>query len=245
MFVIFDVMDTLLETLILTTMAGLAIPIGAIIARIESIKPRWLEEELRHTIIAFGGGVLISAVALVLVPEGVAKLSMGAIAAAFITGGLFFYGLDRWLDHMKGSMSQLVAMLSDFIPEAIALGAAFATGGEAGLLLALLITLQNLPEGFNAYREIVDSGNSWGKGKTIAMFFLLVPLGPVAGFAGHEWLSPHPEVIGFIMLFAASGILYLTFQDLAPQAKLEKRNAPPLGAVLGFLLGVIGQQLIH
>ncbi len=47
------------------------------------------------------------------------------------------------------------------------------------------------------------------------------------------------------MLFAASGILYLTFQDLAPQAKMKNRKVPALGAVLGFLLGLLGQQLIH
>lgn len=237
-------MNTLLTTILLTAMAGLAIPVGAIIARFEKIGPRWLEEEFRHSVIAFGGGVLVSAVALVLVPEGVEKLSMPGIISAFLLGGIFFYGLGRLLARMKGSVSQLAAMLSDFIPEAIALGAAFATGGEAGVLLAVLITLQNLPEGFNSYREIVDSDSTWSNGKIIGLFFLLVPLGPVSGFIGHEWLSSFPSVIGFIMLFAASGILYLTFQDLAPQAKLERRNAPSLGAVLGFLLGVVGQKLI-
>jgi ZIP family zinc transporter len=47
------------------------------------------------------------------------------------------------------------------------------------------------------------------------------------------------------MIFAAGGILYLTFQDIAPQAKLQKHWGPPLGAVAGFLLGLIGQLLIH
>ncbi|MCG8598919.1 MAG: hypothetical protein MI807_02150 [Verrucomicrobiales bacterium] len=237
-------MSSLQQTLLLTTMAGLAIPVGALLARIEQIKPQWLEEEFRHSVIAFGGGILISAVALVLVPEGVKELSLSGVIAAFLAGGAVFYGIEYLLERSKGAMSQLAAMLSDFVPEAIALGAAFAGGGEAGLLLAVLITLQNLPEGFNAYREMADGDNSWSRTKITGVFFLLVPLGPVAGFAGHEWLSSYPAVIGFIMLFAASGILYLTFQDLAPQAKLEKRNAPALGAVLGFLFGLVGQQLI-
>lgn len=47
------------------------------------------------------------------------------------------------------------------------------------------------------------------------------------------------------MLSAAGEILYLTFQDLAPQAKLDRHWAPPLGAVAGFLLGLIGDQLLH
>ncbi|WP_442510529.1 hypothetical protein SH528x_002154 [Novipirellula sp. SH528] len=47
------------------------------------------------------------------------------------------------------------------------------------------------------------------------------------------------------MLFAASGILYLTFQDLAPQSKVENPRAPAIGAVLGCLLGVVGQVLLN
>ena len=46
------------------------------------------------------------------------------------------------------------------------------------------------------------------------------------------------------MLFAAGGILYVVFQDIAPQAKLERHWSPPLGAVAGFLLGLIGQLLV-
>ncbi len=38
------------------------------------------------------------------------------------------------------------------------------------------------------------------------------------------------------MFFAAGGILYLTFEDIAPAAPLKGRWAPPLGAVAGFLL---------
>ena len=45
-------------------------------------------------------------------------------------------------------------MLSEFIPESIALGAAFATGENGAFTLVDLIALQNLLEGFNAYREL-------------------------------------------------------------------------------------------
>jgi ZIP family zinc transporter len=42
------------------------------------------------------------------------------------------------------------------------------------------------------------------------------------------------------MLFASGAILYSIFQDIAPQAKLKKHYAPPMGAILGFVLGIIG-----
>jgi len=42
------------------------------------------------------------------------------------------------------------------------------------------------------------------------------------------------------MMFAAGGVLYLVFQDIAPQARLARHWAPPLGAVFGFALGLSG-----
>jgi ZIP family zinc transporter len=53
-------------------------------------------------------------------------------------------------------------------------------------------------------------------------------------------LSGYPVIIAIIMLFASGGILYSVFQDLAPKVKLENHWAPPMGAVLGFVVGMYG-----
>jgi ZIP family zinc transporter len=47
------------------------------------------------------------------------------------------------------------------------------------------------------------------------------------------------------MTFAGGGILYLVFQDIAPQAKLQRHWIPALGAVIGFLFGVMGKYWMH
>ncbi len=91
-----------------------------------------------------------------LVPSGGAsKLSVVPAALCFAAGGAFFYLLDNYLSKLKSSSGQLVAMLADFIPEAIALGAAFAVGERTGLLLALLMVLQNLPRRLQCLRRAV------------------------------------------------------------------------------------------
>lgn len=137
----------------------------------------------------------------------------------------------------------MVAMLSDFIPEAIALGAAFAAGGQTGVLLALLIVLQNLPEGFNAFEEL-DGRGSASPNRILGVFALLALVGPASALSGYYLLADAPAVMGGLMLFASGGILYLIFEDIAPQARLERRWTPPLGAVAGFLLGLIGHGLL-
>lgn len=244
-------MTSIWTTVVLATLAGAAMPAGALLGRIEHLGPNWLDNELRHSVIAFGGGALLSAVALVLVPEAIPSSNALMIALAMILGGLFFGYLDAILSRSRGSVSQLIAMLADFVPESLALGAMFAIGGEGGVLLAILIALQNVPEGFNAFREMTASedpdkirrgrvAQNMKAGTVLILFCLLVPLGPAAGLVGHYWLAEHDAVLAFIMLFASGGILYLVFQDIAPQARLDKHWAPSLGAVVGFLFGVLG-----
>lgn len=222
-----------------TLLAGLAIPAGAAVATIDQMGPRWVGNEWRHSIIAFGGGALLSAVALVLVPDGAESVARWAAPVFFVLGGLAFMGLDIVLAKRSGAGSQMVAMLADFVPEAIALGATFVVDRRAGIFLAVLIALQNLPEGFNAFCEL-RMGAKAPRRHLLAMFVLVALLGPVCGLLGHLLLEPGQPALGTIMLFAAGGIMYLIFEDIAPQAKLDMAFAPPMGAVLGFALGLTG-----
>ncbi|MDP5137263.1 divalent cation transporter [Rheinheimera baltica] len=236
-------MDALLIILLVTLGAGLAMPLGAVIAAVENIHSDWLEQEFRHSVLAFGAGALLSAVALVLVPEGIKHQSANSAALWFIAGGFGFMLLDIVLQKANTPASQLAAMLADFIPESIALGATFSANPQMALLLAGIIALQNLPEGFNAYRELRNRLTSGPR--LIGSFALMALLGPAAGLAGYLWLHDAVEIVSAIMLFAAGGILYAVFQDMAPNVKLERHWGPPMGTVLGFVLGMVGFMLAH
>lgn len=127
-----NTMSKLMAILLITAGSGACIPIGGLIATFERIRPARLEKEFRHLVIAFGGSILLGAVTVVLVPEGIS--SMG--------NSLFFIPI-----FLLGAIYSL--------PEAIALGGLLAVGAPITPTLALLIVLQKLPEGFNAYRELV------------------------------------------------------------------------------------------
>ena len=148
-------MTPFLQMLLWTTAAGVCMPIGAALARIERIRPQWLEDEFRHTLIAIGGGLLLGAVALVLVPEGVGRITSPVAAAALLlAGGVAYMAFDRAQAKQQRSTPQFAAMASDLVPECLALGGMFAANAEGAVLLAVLIGLQSLPEAFNAWREL-------------------------------------------------------------------------------------------
>lgn len=237
-------MDTFASMLLFTTASGACILVGGLIASVERIRPRWLEDELRHTIIAFGGGALVAAVAFVLVPEGQQYLGSPKIGiGVFLAGGVAFMLVERHLSAREHQLPQTLAMLLDFVPESLAMGGMFALASPSAPLLAILIGLQNLPEGFNAYREILALARN-REHRTLSVMFLMMLPGPVAGVLGWYLAPAFPELVGATMLFASGGILYLLFQDIAPQSRLERHWAPTLGAVVGFCLAWVANLLV-
>ncbi|MGA9412203.1 MAG: hypothetical protein WBV78_17380 [Roseobacter sp.] len=233
--------DTVLLALVLATFAGLSIPLGASLAlwRVDFL-PDWAENDWRHGVMAFGAGALLAAVALVLIPEGTARL--GAVPALlwFVLGAVGFAVLDAWMARRGGQMAQFLAMMMDYLPEALALGAVISGNVPTAVLVAALICLQNLPEGFNAMREMegpVGHPPLW-------LFAAMVPLGPLAALVGLNLPDTFDPAVGAVMMVASGGILYLMFEDIAPQVPIDNSTLPPMGAVLGFAVGLAGHLVI-
>lgn len=236
-------MEQLANIALASWLAGIAAFIGGVLAKVEGSGETEGKRELIHGIVAFGGGILLAAVAFALAPEAISTLSPVVLAATFCAGGLSICALDAVISRSGGSKAQFMALLLDFVPEAVALGALFQHSHRTGLLLALFIGAQNLPEGFNAYRENMQTEGRSARTFMLALFAISL-LGPVAACAGYLFLHDQPIVTACIMSAAGGGILYLVFQDIAPQSQMKRHWTPPLGAVIGFIVGMIGKQLL-
>lgn len=237
-------MSVELQIILFAGFSGITVFFGGLLANFfnHHAKESPIKYEITHTFVAFGGGIILSALALVLIPQGMEGLKLFPLIAAFCIGAIIFFFIDRYLEKKGGQMSMLFAMLMDFIPESIALGALFAADPTTGVLLAIFIGIQNLPEAFNSFRDLVQSGF---KIKTVlVIFFFLSFSGIIGAMLGHFFLSESPEVTAFLMVFASGGILYLLFQDIVPDSKLKNSWIPSLGATLGFVIGMIGEKII-
>jgi len=222
--------------------AGITILLGGLIGNfIETHSNKKIETYILHWTGAFGGGILIAAVAFVLTPKGINIFSVQCFTLVFLSGAVVFFVLERFIEKKGGFLSQVMVMLMDFIPEAIALGAVFVLDHHLGVLLAFFIGFQNLPESYNAYFEL-RKNNQTGK-NILTSFLMLSFLGVIASLAGRCFLLNKPDFTAGIMLFSSGGILYLIFQDIAPQSKIKNHWEPALGACLGFLVGMIGTKL--
>lgn len=229
---------------IMTTVAGLCMPLGGWIASFENFRAEWLENELRHFVIAFGGGLLLGAVFQMLLPKGTSMIgNIVGTVFAFIMGGVFFFGLERYLGIHRRESPELTGMLVDFIPETIALGGLASSQPKMAVGMAIVLGLQNIPEGFNAFREQRES-NDMKPSRILRFMLLLVPVGPASGLIAYFFLTDHPVLLGSILTFSAGGVVYLMFQEIAPLSKLKNHWGPALGAVLGVGFTVLTDHLV-
>ncbi len=173
------------ELIIYSGFAGITVFIGGLLANLfnHHVKDTPVKYEIIHTMMSFGAGIILSALSLVLVPKGMEELSLLPLVICFLVGALLFMVLDQYLAKKGGKVSTLIAMLMDFIPESIALGAVFAIEPSMATLLAVFIGLQNMPESFNAFRDLVQSG--FTVQRTLIIFFFLSFSGILAALTGH------------------------------------------------------------
>jgi ZIP family zinc transporter len=234
----------LTKLILFSGIAGITVFIGGLLANFfdHHTDDTPVKYTVIHTLMSFGAGILLSAVALVLVPKSMDALDWPLLTFAFASGTLLFMWLDKYLSKTGGQMATLVAMLADFIPESIALGSLFAADQSTAYLLSVFIGLQNLPESFNSFRDLVRSGFSVKK--TLVIFFFLSFFGIGGALLGHFFLSDSPEITAVLMSFASGGILYLLVRDLIPESFEKKSHFASTGACLGFLVGIIGDKLI-
>lgn len=236
-------MNKIITIILYSLFSGITVFFGGLAAKFcERLKEGVLKEEFVHGTIAFGGGVLVAAVAFVLTPLAIKKLSLFYLGIIFLSGAFFFFILDKLISRAGGTFAQFMAMLMDFVPEAVSLGAVFAHDNRLGLLLAIFIGLQNFPESFNAYRDLRNSG--YTARRCLSIFAPLSFIGVFAALSGNFILSDKPILIASLMLFSAGGILYLVFQDIAPMSKIKNSWIPALGATLGFFVGMVGEKIL-
>jgi len=90
-------MSQLTIIIIASWLAGLAAFGGGVIAWATVGRNTDARREVTHGIIAFGGGILIAAVAFALLPKAMVALSPVGLGATFCAGGLSFCILDAHL----------------------------------------------------------------------------------------------------------------------------------------------------
>lgn len=204
-------------------------------------------------VMAFGAGVLVSAVAFELTEEAYRASSGGPVVAGLVSGSLVFFAGDWWVDSRganrrksqhgedhegtDGSALALGALL-DGIPESAAIGTSLLAGGKVSVAMVAAVFLSNIPEALSASTGMKKGGRStssilWLWGAVVAASTLAAALGyGLLGGAG-------PVATAVIQAFAAGAIITMLADTMMPEAVEHAGRWVGLLTMLGFALAFL------
>jgi zinc transporter, ZIP family len=201
-------------------------------------------------VMAFGSGVLISAVAFELVQEAWDREGAHAgVALGLFAGSLTFWAGDLLIDRRGGGQrkhsggrqaegSPLAIVLGtvlDGVPESIVLGLTLVIEGSVSAAFLVAVALSNIPEALAATTGLVRAG--WTRAQVMLLWLgvaLLLGLAALAGYALFDTASD--GVVAFVLSFAGGAILTMLADTMMPEAFEHGGKFVGVATTFGFAL---------
>ena len=232
-------------------LSGSALLIGAAIGW--SVK---MPRKLVAAIMAFGAGVLISALSFELMEEAWRQGGFVAVGIGFVGGAAIYTALNMILAskgarHRKRSQADVrqqhesvapagnsaslaLGALIDGVPESIVIGTSLLAGGGVGWVAVGAVFLSNLPEGLSSAAGARAEGKS--ATYTFALWTGIAIVAGLSSFAGYTLFDgASPALLAGVQGVAAGAILAMVIDTMAPEAFEGSQDAAGLIAVFGFL----------
>ena len=233
-------------------LAGAALVIGALVAWFVRV-PR----DVVASVMAFGSGVLISALSFDLVDEaertgGLLPTVLGALGGAVVYVAANVALARHGARHRKRSQDQqpsedehsgsgaaiAIGALLDGIPESVVLGVSLLGGGGVGVSVLAAIFISNLPEGLSSAAGMKRGGRS--ARYVFGVWIGIAVASGLAALVGSLVLQDAaPEAIAAITAVAAGAILAMVADTMIPEAFEKTHLYAGLLATIGFLAAFV------
>ncbi|ERP31220.1 ZIP family metal transporter [Chitinivibrio alkaliphilus] len=244
-----------MESILYSFLAGISTSIGVIFLLIFGMPGK----KTLATLLGFAGGIMLAISVFELMPEALEIGDMPSTVVGFLLGVLLMYLLDAVVPHshlstpdspveenaagFKSSASPILrtgylilfGIALHNLPEGLAIGAGLESSPELGLMIAVAIALHNIPEGIAMAGPLKAGGM---KNMKIFLFTLAAGLmTPLGAILGHIFFNISEVFVGGSLAFAAGAMIYITNDELIPEANAMHSHLANGGIIAGLLLG--------
>jgi ZIP family zinc transporter len=212
---------------------------------------RWtIGERALGLIMAFGSGVLISAVAFELVHEAWDRYGgRGSVALGLFAGSATFWAGDVLIDRSGGAhrkhsggkqaegspLAIVLGTVLDGVPESIVLGLTVVVEGTVSTAFLVAVALSNIPEALAASTGLLRAG--WKRTHILALWLGVSLVLGLAALAGYALFSSASEAaVAFVLSFAGGAILTMLADTMMPEAFEHGGKLVGIATTFGFAL---------
>lgn len=199
------------------------------------------------TVLGFGAGALLSAVAYDLTEEALVAGGGPLVAVGLAVGAATYFTGNRLVRRVGGAMRPargavttntngpaiVLGALLDGVPESIVLGATLLGGGSVSVAFFAAVAVSNLPEAFSGTVDLRDGG--FRPRSVIGLWVAVVVCSSVAAAVGYAVLGGMSgPIVAVVQAFAAGAILTMLADTMIPEAYETGGDVVGLLTVLGF-----------
>ena len=206
---------------------------------------------------AFGSGVLLSAVSFELLDEAYQLGSFLDVAVGFLMGAVIFtltnlYLARRGAKHRKRSrrpedfegngVAIAAGSVIDGIPESIAIGLTMIGGLGVSTATLVAVFLSNIPEGLSRSAGMKSAG--WKASHVFSLWLAIALSTALASILGYTVFQLLPaEITSVALAIAAGGILAMLVDTMIPEAFSQTHDLSGLITVVGFTISFMLSKL--
>ncbi|MEU1040637.1 ZIP family metal transporter [Streptomyces sp. NPDC005551] len=233
--------------------AGSALLLGAALGYGLRVPPKVIA-----SVMAFGSGVLLSAVAYELMGEAYDQAGLAPAAIGALGGALAYTGGNMWLarrgarhrkrsgnaaqkaqpteaDQAGSGTALALGALLDGVPESAVIGVSLLDGGAVSMVTVAAVFISNVPEGLSSSAGMKKAGR--GKAYVFGVWSAIAAASTIAAVLGYSVVGQlSTSVVAGVTAVAAGAILAMIADTMIPEAFDEAHLAIGLITVGGFLV---------
>jgi ZIP family zinc transporter len=142
----------------------------------------------------------------------------------------------------ESALAIVLGTVLDGIPESVVIGLTIYESGAIGAAYLAAVFISNVPEALSSTAGLVERG--WKRSSVLGMWMLIAVVSGLSSLVGYvAFKHASPDVVAFVLAFAAGAILTMLADTMMPEAYRHAGKLVGVVTTLGFAVALLIDQL--